>query len=50
MSMWDWIVLEDDHLMPLWGDFLSFYSQFYEVTIFESTYATSERKIVQVYF
>ncbi len=28
----------------LWGDFLSFYSWFYEVTILESTYATSEGK------
>jgi hypothetical protein len=33
----------------LWDDFLSFYSQFYEVTILESTYATSEGKM-QVYF
>jgi hypothetical protein len=28
----------------LWGNFLSFYSRFYEVIIFESTCATSEGK------
>jgi hypothetical protein len=34
---------------PLWGDFLSLYSRFYEVIIRESTCATSEGKM-QVYF
>jgi hypothetical protein len=29
---------------PVWGNFLSLFSQFYEVTIFESTYAIDERK------
>jgi hypothetical protein len=33
----------------VWDNFLSFYSEFYEVTILESTYATSEGK-VQMYF
>jgi hypothetical protein len=28
----------------VWGDFMSLCSRFYEVTIFESTYATSEGK------
>jgi len=33
----------------MWGDFLSFYFQFYEVIILESTYVTSERKM-RMYF
>jgi len=33
----------------LWNDFLSPYFQFYEVTIFENTYAIDERKC-KVYF
>jgi hypothetical protein len=33
----------------MWGDSLSFYSQFYEVTILESTYAIVKEKM-QVYF
>jgi len=33
----------------LWGDFLSLYSRFYEVTILENTYVTTEGKM-QVYF
>jgi hypothetical protein len=39
----------DKNFKPLWSDFLSFYSRFYEVTILESTYATDEGKM-QVYF
>ncbi len=35
-------------LGQMWGNFLSFYSQFYEVTILENTYATGEGKM-QVY-
>jgi hypothetical protein len=34
----------------MWGNFLSFYSRFYEVTIFESTYAIGEGKKMQMYF
>jgi hypothetical protein len=33
----------------VWGDFVSLYSQFYEVIILESTYVIGERKM-QVYF
>jgi hypothetical protein len=33
----------------LWGDFLSFYSQFYEVIILENTYATDEGKMQSVF-
>ncbi len=29
----------------LWSNFLSLHSQFYEITIFESTYVTGERKM-----
>jgi hypothetical protein len=38
------------HCMSLWGDFLSFYFWFYEVTILENTYATDEGKKIQMYF
>jgi hypothetical protein len=33
----------------MWGDFMSLYSQFYEVIILESTYATNERKMQNVF-
>jgi hypothetical protein len=33
----------------LWGDFLSLYSRFYEVTISESTYAINEGKNASVF-
>jgi len=33
----------------MWSDFLSFYFQFYEVTILESTYITGERKNTSVF-
>jgi hypothetical protein len=36
-------------MRTLWGDFLSFYFQFYKVIILESINATSEGKM-QVYF
>jgi hypothetical protein len=35
--------------MTMWGNFLFLYFWFYAVTIFESIYATGERKI-QMYF
>jgi len=36
-------------ICELWSDFLSLYSQFYEVIIFESTYAIGEGKNCKVY-
>jgi hypothetical protein len=33
----------------LWSDFSSFYSQFYEVITFESTYVINEGKMQSVY-
>jgi len=33
----------------LWNNFLSLYSQFYEVTILESTYAIGEKKMQSVF-
>jgi len=34
----------------LWGNFLSLYSRFYEVTIFKSTYVNDEGKKMQYVF
>jgi hypothetical protein len=36
--------------VALWGNFLSLYSQFYEVIIFGGTYATNEGKEMQSVF
>jgi hypothetical protein len=33
----------------VWGDFLSLYSWFYEVIIFENTYVTGEEKNASVF-
>jgi hypothetical protein len=33
----------------LWSNFLSFYSQFYEVIILENTYVIGERKMQNVF-
>jgi hypothetical protein len=35
--------------VQLWGDFLSLYSQFYEVIILGGTYVIGERKMQSVY-
>jgi hypothetical protein len=36
-------------ICELWDDFMSLYSRFYEVIIFESTYAIGEGKNYKVY-
>jgi hypothetical protein len=43
------ITFGEDYHGGMWGNFLSLYSRFYEVIILESTYATNEKKIQNVF-
>jgi hypothetical protein len=49
MNGWKRITLLIKCCHKVWGNFLSLYSQSYEVTILKNTYATGERKM-QMYF